>query len=449
MRPTRRWRWWMASLAGAGAAACATVGDLGSDEPGLAIAPARFAGRFLAVSDADMPGTAYADGVLEPLANARDELTLFADGAVRAAEPASNSVISWPQVVDVSSDGRFAAVVETRGPAPKDVATYRSVYTDFSEGTQLSVFAIEADGLRRVDTRDGVASNLGSVEFAADQHRLVIATETEGAELFVAELRPDGAIESLRGFPLPAARLEGDAEKPVRTIHVAPDGVTLAVNVANRRVQFFRLALGPTGRAIGVRPLGRASADLGRRLSVGKWTPDGRHLLVTDTNGGSGPHPLLTRPGAVLAVRPPAGPEDVPALASRARVGGFPEGLDVGPDGTRVATVNLERTFLPELGILSAWPGRRRYSVSLLSLDPQTGALRELDRIREAGILPEDALFDATGENLAVAVFHRRKGPGRKRGFVDFYSIEEGERLVSQGVTQAVTRGTHDLVRVP
>jgi hypothetical protein len=72
-----------------------------------------------------------------------------------------------------------------------------------------------------------------------------------------------------------------------------------------------------------------------------------------------------------------------------------------------------------------------------------------LDRIEQAGILPEDILFDATGRNLAVAVFHRRKGPDRRRGFIDFYSIENGRRLVSQGVTQPLMRGAHGLAGIP
>ncbi|MEL6286518.1 MAG: hypothetical protein AAFQ18_09925, partial [Pseudomonadota bacterium] len=88
------------------------------------------------------------------------------------------------------------------------------------------------------------------------------------------------------------------------------------------------------------------------------------------------------------------------------------------------------------------------YSVSLVSIDPETGMMGELDRVYTSGILPEDVIFDETGENLAVAVFHRRKGPDRLRGFIDFYSIE-GDTLVRQDTTQAIMRGAHDLVRLP
>jgi len=182
---------------------------------------------------------------------------------------------------------------------------------------------------------------------------------------------------------------------------------------------------------------------------VGKWTPDGRYFVVADTNGGAPSLGMLVQgPGAITVLRPPRDADSAPEIVSRAEVGRFPEGFDISPDGTRVATANMERTYLPESLLLTAWPGRRLYSVSLLSLDPETGQLTLLDTIRQAGIPPEDVLFDAEGRNLAVAVFHRRRGTDRGRGFVDFFAIEEGRRLVSQGTTQAVMRGPHDLVRV-
>ncbi|MEL6245153.1 MAG: hypothetical protein AAFQ85_07390, partial [Pseudomonadota bacterium] len=96
-------------------AGCVSVADFAHDDPGLAEGPGVFAGGFLAVSDADMAATAYADGQLVPFEGAIDTLTLFEGGERAGGIPASNSVISWPQVVDVTPDGRFAVVVETRG----------------------------------------------------------------------------------------------------------------------------------------------------------------------------------------------------------------------------------------------------------------------------------------------------------------------------------------------
>lgn len=426
----------------------AALGDFASDDPAIAEAPGAFEGRFLVVSDADMAATAYADGRLERLA-AHDAIALVSEGAVVGSAPASNSVVSWPQIVEVSADGRFAFVVETRGPAPEGVDRYGNVAADLAVGTRLSIFAVEPAGPRWVESRDGIGQNLKSVNYLRGAHALAIVSQTRGAELVIARLAEHGAIASVNAFPLRMPLREDDEERSINAIHVAPDGRTFAANVANRRVQFYRLRFDDSWAPLGADPLGAPSPDLGRRLSVGDWTPDGRFFLIADTNGGgAGPRMLIQGPGSVIALRPPVG-AGVPEIASRAAVGRFPEGMSVSPAGDRVATVNMERTYLPELAPLTFWPGRRQYSVSLLSLDAETGALEEVDRVRQAGLLPENVIFDASGRNLAVAVFHRRRGADRRRGFVDFFSIADGTRLSSQRVTQPVVRGAHDLARVP
>lgn len=433
----------------AGAAGCAVTGDFASDDPKLVEAPGRFEGRFLAISDADMTATAYVDGVLEPLNGAADELTLVEDGAAMARMPASNSVISWPQVVDVSPDGRFAYVVETRGAPPPGTEAYDSVYTDFPTGTVLSAFAIGETAITPIASLDGLGDNLQSVEVSRRGGLLVIGSETPGAEAVLVALRPDGAPNVVRRFDLAPPYRDDDTEQRVRTLHLSPDGETLAVNVANRRIQFYRVTYAADGLPEAVTPLGAPSADLGSRLAVGKWTSDSRFFVVTDTNWADSTLHMLTQgPGALTTLRPPAGANGTPEIVSRARVGRSPEGFGISPDGTRLATINMERTYLPNWPVLATWQGRRRYSVSLVSLDPETGALDELDRVYKAGILPEDVIFDAGGNNLAVAVFHRRKGEGRNQGYIDYFSIED-DRLASQGVTQPVMRGAHDLVRLP
>ncbi|MEM9054394.1 MAG: hypothetical protein AAGB16_03630, partial [Pseudomonadota bacterium] len=179
-----------------------------------------------------------------------------------------------------------------------------------------------------------------------------------------------------------------------------------------------------------------------------KWTPDGTFLIVTDVNSyDSSIAMLVQRGGQVFTIAPPT--LEAPAqVIDQQRVGRFAEGVEVSDDGTLIASIAMERTYLPQLAPLAVWPHRRRYSLMLLSLDPETGDLEKLDEIRAAGVLPEDVIFDETGRNLAVATFHRRKGPDRQRGFIDFFSIEDG-KLVAQNKTQAVMRGPHDLVRIP
>ncbi len=442
--------WILAGFVGIIVAFALFMGEFADDDPGFSEKAGRFEGRFLALSDADMAATAYANGGLEPFDGARDMLTLFSDGIATSTIEASNSVISWPQVVDVSPDGRFAAVIETRGPAAADIETYNNVYTDFPQGSRLGLYAIDGDNLSLVEGRDGVGRNPQSVEYSPDGRFLVIGSEEAGAELVVVTLTDAGRLRDVRTFPLAPPYRDDDAEKRIRSVHLAPDGLTLAVNTANRRVQFYRLTVDATGLPTGVVAFGSPSPDLGKRLSIGKWTPNGKHFLITDTNWADGTLYMLTQgPGALTVLAPPETINSAPAVMTRTEVGRSPEGFGISADGTRVAAINMERTYLPEMPPLAIWQGRRRYSVSLLALDPETGTLAPLDQIFAAGILPEDVIFDETGRHLAVAVFHRRKGADRKRGFVDFFSIDDAGKLEAQGITQPVMRGAHDLVRIP
>lgn len=428
--------------------ACAILGDFSSDVPKVAERPGQFEGQFLALSDSDMAGTAYADGKLEPLLDTTDTLTLFAQGQAFSSRPAPNSVISWPAVLDVSPDGRFAYVVETRGAASSGVEQMDSVYEDFPEGHSLTVFSITADGLGVLETVNNLTLNPQSVEASPDGRFLVIGSEQTGEELVILPLDEEGQpLQPIR-IDLDPPYKPDDAEKRIRSQHISPDGTLLAANVGNRRIQFYRLIYSGSAVPHAVEAMG-APVDVGVRLAVGKWTPDSRFFVVTDVNSYESSLAMLTQKGGqVHVISAPSESMSAKHIDS-ARVGRFAEGVEISDDGTRIASIAMGRTYLPNLPFLEFWPKRRTYSLTLLSIEPTTGELDILDEARLAGVLPEDVIFDKTGQNLAVATFHRRKGPDRQRGFIDFFEITQDGQLMSQGVTQPVIRGPHDLVRIP
>lgn len=429
--------------------ACVSLGEFASDDPKLQVAPGRFSGRFVAISDVDMAATAYADGKLEPLIGARDVATLFDGGKASATGVMSNSVVSWPQIADVSPDGQLVFVAETRGPSPAGAARLDNVFEDFPAGTRVTAARVDGDTLTVTGVADEVGINLQSLEAASNGRFLAIASETQGAELVVLPTGQEGTFEAPRRFALNPPYADDDAERRVRALHIAPDSRLIGVNVANRRIQFYRLALDDQGVPVSVEPYGAPSPDIGKRIAVSKWSKDGRYLLVTDTNwSDSAVSMLFVGPSTISVIAPPIDAASAPRVVSRARVGRGAEGFSISPDGRNVASINMERTFLPELPFLTAWPGRRLYSVSLLSFDQETGALKETSRARQAGLLPEDVIFDTSNQNLAVAVFHRRKGEARRSGFIDFFEIKDNV-IISQGTTQPVARGVHDLVALP
>ncbi len=430
-----------------GAACFGAVGDFSSDDPALAIAPPAFVGDFVALSDVHQSSATYATGVLERLVDGRDELTVFRDGVPVATAEASNSVVGWPEVAATTPDGRYIFTIETRGAPPADVDEVDNIREALAAGRVLNIFERRDDELVLIDQRRDLGVNPQSVAFVPDGRYLIVATETAGAELVIVALAENFQVASIRKLALdPPARQE-DAEPFVRSLRPSPSGELVAANIANHRVQFYALDFDDDRIPVGAAPFGAPTPDLGRRIAVGEWTSDGQYFLISDTHGGGGSlHMLTLKPGSIISMAPPATADGSPEIIDRAKVGRFPESFAISPDGTRIATINMERTYLPNYAFLSNWPKRRRYSVSLLSFDKATGEFGALDRIEQAGVLPEDILFDQTGQNLAVAVFHRRLGEGRKRGFIDFFAITEGDKLESQGRTQPVMRGSHVLV---
>ena len=81
-----------------------------------------FQGRYLAIlSDADMVASAYMNGDLGPRSpEMQDELSLIPLNNGLPGEPhripVSNAATSWPSILALSEDGRFAYVAETDGP---------------------------------------------------------------------------------------------------------------------------------------------------------------------------------------------------------------------------------------------------------------------------------------------------------------------------------------------
>jgi hypothetical protein len=414
---------------------CAQVNDAPSGNP-------EFAGRLLALSDTDMAATAYADGGLEPLPGISDTLALAHSAQGPLSETrAPNSVISWPQVLTVSPDGRFAYVVETRAAPPSGVSRLASVQ-DLPAGSRLTAFAILAGGLQPIAEADA-GLNPQSVSLSGDGKWLAIASEDGGGRLILYAL-DQGRPAARHVLDLPLTYLADDAEKFPRSLAWSPGGDWLAVNVALRRIAFFELLRDGNGVPSAIRPHG-AALQVGKRLSRGIWTADGRHYLVSDINAGPGALArVIGAPGIVTSIAFDAGDRAAHRIVSQAEVGGSPEGLALSPDQRNVATVNLERTFLPERWFLDGVPGRSRYSVNLLDFNPATGELLNRDRIHADGILPEDLVFDGTSRHLAVAVFHRRKGPDRRKGFIDFFSVVDG-RLVAKGAPLVLPRGVHDI----
>lgn len=217
-------------------------------------------------------------------------------------------------------------------------------------------------------------------------------------------------------------------------------------------VGFVRVV--PQGNEFELQPWGNV-VQIEKAPYMARFTPDGRHLIVNNLYWGpdvegrwsEAPH------GSVVSIRLEAGtqPDGSPrhALVSRAMTGVSPEGLAISPNGRYVVTTNLERSYLPYDDDRITWFS----SLSLMTLDPQTGQLNHVADYPYDGILPEAAAFDASSQYLAV-VNYDHFDDQVEGGSIDFWRIASDPlnphpHLVQTRYSVPVTRGAHSMVLLP
>jgi DNA-binding beta-propeller fold protein YncE len=409
----------------------------------------RFAARGLVViSDADMAATAYGDAVLHRTPGVVDTLTLLdTQNAPKKAGSMSvtNSVIGWPEVLDVSPDGRFAYVAETRGVPPADVQKYTQVFNDFPAGKWLTVVDVsQLDAPRQVQQIE-LGKNLGAARVSRDGKQLASVSDTAGKELVLATLE-QGLVKHVDHFALDVRR-DSKSRQGARSVAWHPSGDVLAVNVADREVQFIGIVRASDGRPTAVKLLGKPVV-VGQTLSSGHFSRNGKFFLTPDVGWGDNAKAtdfLFNGAGRLVVVAFDAAGQH--RVASQTEVGLSPESIALSNDGKLLVTVNMNRTYLPDSFPASIWPKRQQSSLSLARFDESTGQLTVLQEVPFDGVLPENAVFDMHDKTLAVAIYEQRGDP-RRQGQVEFWTIDSSSgtpSLKPTGQRITVTRGAHDL----
>ncbi len=435
-------------------AACSTSSNSTAQRMDAASsANVKFAARgLLVLSDADMVATAYGDGVLKRTPGAMDTLSLIdTAGAPKVAGslPVTNSVIGWPEVLDVSPDGKFAYVAETRGVPPAQVDKVGQVFTDFPAGKFLTVVDVsKLDAPRQVQQID-IGKNLGAARVSRDGKQLASVSDVAGKELVLVSL-VDGLVKHVDHFPLDVKR-DSKSRQGARSVAWHPSGNTLAINVADREVQFISITRAPDGRPSAVQMVGKPVV-VGQTLSSGHFSKNGKFFLIPDVgwaDNAKATNFLFNDAGQVVVVAfDEAGQH---RIASQTPVGWSPESMAISHDGKMLVTVNMNRTYLPDGFPARLWAKRERSSLSLASFDDTTGQVKVLQEIEFEGLLPENAVFDTQDKALAVAIYQQR-GDLQHKGQVEFWNVVKQNGLPSLQATGqriSVTRGAHDLAILP
>lgn len=420
-----------------------------SDTPRVAFAG--FEGDLLLAVDADMPAFAYADGNLLPRSDAPDAVMIVRGGpapALGAKVPAPNSVTTWPGTIAISPDGRFAYVIEGRqSPAPS-ATKVESIETGLPPGRVLSVIAIGPDNLRAAATIDTAPLATG-VAVSPDGRALAVTTEDPAADLQIFALQ-DGAPTLTATIDLATTIGIGNRAGKIEGIAWHPSGDVVALNLGSGGVGFVALERGAAGAITGGTLL-PGPVTVGRLLSGLRWGADGRHLYALDTGWGPNRMDRITNgPGAIHVIayangKPPEVVQSVPTGLSS-------ESFAISGDGNLIATVNMERTYLPGSFPTGLIGGRDASSVSLFAVDPATGRIDPLgSAVSFPGVLPQGIAFDGDGRNLAVAVFQDHAADSTA-GWIQYLAIAgEGRnrRLELTDQRLPTPRGAHFLERLP
>lgn len=406
------------------------------------------ASRVAVISDGDFLASTYADAVLAPHGRYRDVLTVFTrrnGEIVRSTIEMSNSVTAAPEILAASPDGRtFYAVDRLARTTPQTQRT-----PDLAPGRTLTVVrADEAGTLSIAATREIPPSSEGLALSPDGRWLAIVGNDPQRSTLTIVPLQ-DGLPAEPVVFDVATLGLTGAGEGPRRGLTLTnvqwhPDGSALAVNDnTGGRVAFFRFEAGeqPLLTAWG------APVAAGADPFVGRFTPNGRFYLTSEWGRNFAASDLdgrlPTTPGTLGVTRVDDGGthERIGAVATDSN----PEGIAVSPDGRLVATVNMRST---------TFPGQPRFTreatVTLLALDPETGAARKLADTPFEGVLPEGATFDTDGRHLLVTVFQGHEGQADQAGLVVFRVEGTGTdaRLVPVGRV-AGPHGVHHVVVTP
>ncbi|MEP0928107.1 MULTISPECIES: hypothetical protein [Cyanophyceae] len=419
-------------------------------------APLDFQGRYLvSISDADMLASAYVDGRL----GAREgqdtinviPLTGHARDFRAYTTAASNSVAGPPTAVAMTPDGQYALVVETFRPRPAgDEQT--QTFADLIHGDRITVIDLSDPTRPRQVQELAIAERPTSVSINHDGSLVSVTFHPDGAgtETPLALIPFENGRLRQPAYPIVARIPPGD-ELVHAEWHPTQDVLALVNNTA-AEVSFVQLSR--QGANFELQPSGNV-VQVEKFPFIARFTADGRHVLVNNLFWGADVEGTWSEAprGSVVSIRLAAGTQadgsPRHALVSRAMTGVSPEGLALSPDNQYVVTSNLERSYLPYDDERITWFS----SVSLITLNPQTGQLNHVADYPFDGILPEAAAFDASSQYLAVTNYDhfddRIQG-----GAIDFWRIASDPlnpqpMLVKTRYSIPVTRGIHSMVLVP
>ena len=402
-----------------------------------------FTGSFALACDADMVGTAYADGILNQLADLEDSLLVFGyqngERRQRASLPVSNSVISWPSILAWHPDRQLIAVAETKGQVSMEVQQMEDVWQEFPAGNKLQVVRWDGEHLEPRQNIQTGGRDLQGPTWNSNRQILAVASTQPSSEIMLWKVDSLSDLVSAGTVSLVDLWPEAPTGSQVNALFFHPRKNLLVVNLNNTHLLLATLV-----RQLdrwGIKPVA-PPIEVAIQWSEGEWHQSGEFFILADVGWEEGPSGfVLNRKGHLVSVQ--CIEKEAPQIISKAKVGLSPEGMALSPDGQYAVAVNMRRTYLPKS--LSFVAGRILSSLSLVRVQ-ESGELQTLGKeYGFPGALPEDVLFDDNSNSLAVVVFHEQDLGNPRKGKLLFWELIE-ETLVRTELEETTGRGGHALL---
>jgi hypothetical protein len=407
--------------------------------------PPAFQGKALLVlSDGDQSATAYADGMLDRPAGVSDSLRVISlplkAKSNIASVAVSNSVLGWPQALTVAADGAHAYVVETH--AAPVLGKTKDVVKSLPEGHLLTTIDLTDPSSPKVVDQRPIGLNPWTVNINPAGTHLAIDTHDADANLLIVTLTA-GLPGAVKKFQIKDFSGRNAA---VNSVCWSPDGHWLALNLNDTELAFAEVKYGSSGDIDTVNAVARIPR-VGRQITPGRFTPDGRFYMTTDLNCGKANLDYLTNGrGKFLVLSTPIIAGEKPGKVCSTATGVTPEGFALSLDGKTLASVNMNHCFLPKTAAFKIIPGQKHCSISIARFDPDSRKLTKQATVDFDGLLTRHLCFDASGKYLAAAVYQEAHGPSDK-GHLEIFRVESEPKLQVADCKFSISlpRGPHTL----
>lgn len=413
-------------------------------------------GQYLVVaSDGDFFASSYADGKI-PGDDSRyqDALTLIPLPLTEETISlnVSNSVLTPPEIMALSPDGKAVFVVESAVQRP-DGATTRA---DIPPGRLLTVVDLTNPRQPQIVAQQSLAMVPEAIDVHPEGNWLAIVTNAAA---------DSNQPEALHLIPVSGTTLGEALSFPLDTLGIPtaagvldasyvewhPSGRYLAINLYRQnRVVFLEF----TSRVGGV-----SVKQWGNPVTVdpdpfsGRFTPDGRYYLTANWQrnfeADSLEDRLPSHPSTVSVIRLGSNPSNaegdrVHQVVATVESDLSSEGIAISPDGNLVATANMRNTALPQ----DLPHFTREATVSLFRFDVATGQLQKINDFPFEGVLPEGIAFDATGEHVIVATFEYLNSP-QPTGGLEIWQVKRPHFDLEYMGRINVPHGAHQVLVSP